>query len=143
MGSGFWLMTAAARGNSNGRGTEDASRRFTAASRILPAPRRPDHGAHRIQQRPASRHTLRRQLPGGGITPSSGIFLSPPTGAGNTVNSGTGIRLQSVVAADFNGDSIPDLAAVNQGDNTVIILIGNGDGTYSPVTGSPISMGIV
>jgi hypothetical protein len=40
-----------------------------------------------------------------------------------------------VTAADFNGDGILDLAVANNGDNTVAVLFGNGDGTFqSPVT---------
>ncbi len=35
-----------------------------------------------------------------------------------------------VIAADFNGDHIPDLATVNTASNTVSILINNGDGTF-------------
>ena len=31
--------------------------------------------------------------------------------------------------ADFNGDGIPDLAVANYGSGTVIVLLGNGDGT--------------
>ena len=37
---------------------------------------------------------------------------------------------QFVVAADFNGDGKPDLAIANFGDNTVSILLNNGDGTF-------------
>jgi hypothetical protein len=47
----------------------------------------------------------------------------------------------SIVAADFNGDGKLDLAITNQNDNTVTILLGNGDGTFSPAPGSPISVG--
>ena len=37
-----------------------------------------------------------------------------------------------IIAADFNGDHIPDLATVNGDTNTVSILINNGDGTFRP-----------
>ena len=41
----------------------------------------------------------------------------------------------AVTAADFNGDGNIDLATANNGDNTVGVLFGNGDGTFqSPVT---------
>ncbi len=34
--------------------------------------------------------------------------------------------------ADFNGDGIPDIVTSNRGDNTVSVLLGNGDGTFGP-----------
>jgi hypothetical protein len=36
-----------------------------------------------------------------------------------------------LAAGDFNGDGLLDLAVTNQGDNTLSILIGNGDGTFN------------
>ncbi|MGA2357550.1 MAG: FG-GAP-like repeat-containing protein [Terriglobales bacterium] len=45
-------------------------------------------------------------------------------------NSGaTGID-DGVVAADVNGDGKLDLLAINSGDNSVTVLLGNGDGTF-------------
>jgi hypothetical protein len=47
----------------------------------------------------------------------------------------------AVTSADFNGDGIPDLAIVNQGSNNVTVLEGNGNGTFTPFTGSPLPTG--
>ena len=38
----------------------------------------------------------------------------------------------AIVAGDFNGDGRTDLAVANEGDNTVSVLLGNGDGTFQP-----------
>ena len=37
-----------------------------------------------------------------------------------------------LVIGDFNADGNPDIAVLNQGDNTVSVLLGNGDGTFQP-----------
>jgi hypothetical protein len=38
----------------------------------------------------------------------------------------------AVLAADFNNDTARDLAVLNNGDNSVSLLLGNGDGTFDP-----------
>jgi hypothetical protein len=43
-----------------------------------------------------------------------------------------------VAVADFNGDGKLDLAVANWNDSTVSILLGNGDGTFTPAPGSPV-----
>ncbi|MGC2527248.1 MAG: FG-GAP-like repeat-containing protein [Candidatus Acidiferrum sp.] len=45
---------------------------------------------------------------------------------------GVGSGPSSVATGDFNQDGIPDLAVVSANDNTVSVLIGNGDGTFKP-----------
>ncbi len=57
-----------------------------------------------------------------------GTFLPLGGPTGNTVGTSPG----TVVAGDFSGDGRLDLAVVNLGDNTVSVLLGNGDGTFAP-----------
>jgi len=82
--------------------------------------------------------------PGGTVsfldTTNGGAVLgTAPLGAGtagqNFTNCTTGVTTvglepQSVVAADFNGDGISDLAIANLFGPTVTILLGNGDGSF-------------
>ena len=65
----------------------------------------------------------------GGFAPASG---SPIT---------VGNFPEAVRVGDFNNDGLPDLVVANGKDNTVSILLGNGDGTFTPATGSPITVG--
>jgi tetratricopeptide (TPR) repeat protein len=45
----------------------------------------------------------------------------------------------ALAAGDLNGDGVPDLAVVNQADNSISILLSNGDGTFSAASGSPLA----
>jgi hypothetical protein len=49
----------------------------------------------------------------------------------------------SVVVGDFNGDGIQDLATANASSNNVTILLGNGSGGFTTMTGSPLATGQV
>jgi hypothetical protein len=51
-----------------------------------------------------------------------------------------GTNPSSVVVADFNGDGFLDIAVANQGDNSISLFKGNGDGTFSQFPGSPFKL---
>src|SRR5262249_38364354 len=62
---------------------------------------------------------------------------------GSPISSGVGKGPVAIAAGDLNGDSKPDLVVVNQGtasqaDNSVSVLLNNGDATFTPATGSPL-----
>ncbi len=52
-----------------------------------------------------------------------------------------GKQPESVVAGDFNGDGSQDLAVANINDNTVTVLLGNGQGGFAAAQGSPFAVG--
>jgi len=52
-----------------------------------------------------------------------------------------GSKPWATVAGDFNNDGKPDLAVTNMGEDTVTLLLGNGDGTFTPASGSPYAVG--
>ena len=67
----------------------------------------------------------------GGFTPAAGPPIYFPSGSGPC----------PIVAADFNGDGIIDLAVATFDTNAVYILLGNGDGTFTIPSQSPIPVG--
>ena len=48
---------------------------------------------------------------------------------------------QAVRIGDFNRDGLLDMAVANGYDNTVSIMLGNGDGTFTQANSSPIAVG--
>ena len=60
-------------------------------------------------------------------TPISDLLGSTPLGS----------VPNAIVAADFNGDGHPDLAVSLFGEDTVSVLLGNGDGTFTDPVGLP------
>jgi hypothetical protein len=88
----------------------------------------------------------------GGTTkyPYSGVSISLGNGDGTfTQTSGSpvslGTSLSAIITGDFNGDGKLDLAVTDSGGNAVIILLGNGDGTFRvsstiPVGNSPLAI---
>ena len=47
----------------------------------------------------------------------------------------------AIVVGDFNNDGRLDLAIANFRDNTVTLLLGNGDGMFTQASGSPYPVG--
>lgn len=60
---------------------------------------------------------------------------------GSPISSGIGNGPVAIAAADLNGDAKPDLAVVNQTDNTVSVLLNNGDATFTASASSPLQTG--
>ena len=55
-----------------------------------------------------------------------------------TYPTGSQLYTLSMVAADFNGDGIMDLAAANEDTDTIGVLMGLGGGTFAPVVTYPV-----
>jgi hypothetical protein len=48
----------------------------------------------------------------------------------------------TMAGGDFNGDGKPDLAApIFASSSSLVVLLGNGDGTFTPASGSPLAAG--
>lgn len=82
---------------------------------------------------------------GGGTTASPGFGVTVSLGKGDgtfTLANGSPIRfgknLSAIVTSDFNGDGKLDLAVTDSGGNAVMILLGNGDGTFRVPTTIPV-----
>src|SRR5438132_1042598 len=66
---------------------------------------------------------------------ANGLFTEAP---GSPFAVGNNPR--SVVVADFNGDGFLDFAIANQGDNSISLFRGHGDGTFTEFPGSPFKL---
>ncbi len=84
---------------------------------------------------------------GGGSTkyPYAGVAISLGKGKGKFTQAGgspmsLGKNLTAITAADFNGDGKLDLAATDAGSNDVLVLLGNGDGTFQPPIAVAVKM---
>ncbi len=66
-----------------------------------------------------------------------GSFVPEPT---PITLSGSPGYVGSVAVADFNGDGKLDIAVANAQQDTLSILLGRGDGTFTPAPGSPIAV---
>jgi FG-GAP-like repeat/PKD domain/FG-GAP repeat len=70
--------------------------------------------------------------------PTAGAMVfSPALGSPFAVGHGP----ESVAVGDFNGDGHPDLAVANGEEKSVSVLLGNGNGGFSPAIGSPFAVG--
>jgi hypothetical protein len=75
--------------------------------------------------------------------PDSGVAVSLGNGDGTfTQATGSpfslGQSLSAIVAADFNGDGKLDVAVTDAVGNAVLVLLGNGDGTFQPPVTIPV-----
>jgi len=66
---------------------------------------------------------------------ANGLFTEAP---GSPFAVGNNPR--SVVVTDFNGDGLLDFAVANQGDNSISLFRGHGDGTFTEFPGSPFKL---
>jgi phospholipase C len=87
-----------------------------------------------------ARVTVTNPVPGGGV---SNTLLVPVTTSFTPALTGqdwpvTG-EATAIATADFNGDGNTDIAMISQGGNTLTILLGNGNGTFT--TGATYNTG--
>ncbi len=68
------------------------------------------------------------------VTPATQFTPGILPGTFPSTNYDVGNAPSSVAVGDFNGDGQPDLAVVNKSDNTVSILLGNGEGGFGTAT---------
>ena len=72
-----------------------------------------------------------------------GVFMNEADGTGSFADFaqptyGVGNRASPSEAADFNRDGHADIAVANIDDNTISVVLGNGDGTFAPQQTIPV-----
>ena len=75
-------------------------------------------------------YTLSAASPGGPYATWWTIMLRPGTAPFQPIPVGSSPA--AIVTGDFDGDGRPDLALTDARDDTVSVLLGNGDGTFQP-----------
>jgi phospholipase C len=100
-----------------------------------------------LAQAGTARVTAVNPGPGGGASNVQFFSVANPRSAVTFTRTDipVGTAPQGIVAGDFNGDGIEDLAVAASGANVISILLGNGNGTFtaqaSPPTGrQPVSL---
>jgi FG-GAP-like repeat len=73
-------------------------------------------------------------LGGSGAGTAVSVLLGKAGGGFNSSTLTTGTNPSSVAIGDLNGDGRLDLAVANAGSNTVSVLLGNGNGSFSAAT---------
>src|SRR5438093_5879916 len=77
-----------------------------------------------------------------GPTPAQTVSFQPAVNYPVVANpQPMGANPEVVAVADFNGDGRLDLAVVNRSNNTVSVLLGNGDGTFQAARNFPVGSG--
>ena len=71
----------------------------------------------------------------GSATLGSGSFTEAAVNPGSA---GSVAVPRELAIADFNSDGIPDLAIASQNSGCVVVLLGNGNGVFTPASGSPV-----
>src|SRR5438477_3112279 len=75
------------------------------------------------------------------VAVASLVFLSALPSPAPAMDLAVGASPYSVAMGDFNGDGHLDLAVANGGSNDVSVLLGNGDGTFTPAKNYEAGLG--